>query len=513
MSRKSKNIYLVGIGMVGLGICMRLLGFVKQMVVAYYFGATEKTDVYFVANNFVNSVSAIAISSFSVAFLGEYTNVRIKKGIQEGNKLYSAVMEIMFVISCALAVVICVLSPWLGKILAPAFSREQSGQLIRYLCILSGIFVINGLEMVWTGVLKSHENYYIVETKSFLWSLCTIAACIFFSDTYGVGSLAGAQYIACLAYILILCFYAKKHVRFQVVGSFHDKHVRKILSLVPALVIGNSIVETSYIIDRSVVTFLGEGAVSSLSYSQVLDMFVTSIVVSGICTIIFARMAKLSAEHKKKDAARLMKNSISIMVFLLVPVSVVMFCESVNITGLVYYRGDFSAEMVGLTAAALQGYTIRYPFVAVRDILVQGMYAQQDTKTPMANAAISTVINVIVSVAGVKYMGIIAISLGTTTAAVIGALLNIKAYKESTGFQFGFMKSICGKSVLAVIFCLAGLYIKDRYITVQVQIADMALSAVLVFGIYYMVLLLLREKELWYLLQSAVQKVRKGHAG
>ena len=128
---------------------------------------------------------------------------------------------------------------------------------------------------------------------------------------------------------------------------------------------------------------------------------------------MFSYFSTYNAENQTHEIESKLNNILVLLVILLIPISYITFVFSTELVKIVYYRGDFTLEAVQYTAAALKGYALAFPFVAIRDILTKSMYSFQDTARPMRNVTVSVLLGIAFSVILSRMFGIFGITLGT----------------------------------------------------------------------------------------------------
>ncbi len=508
----SKNIYITVVVMIVLELIVKCLGFIKQSFVAYYYGAGKEMDIYFIASDFINGFSNAIINSARIAVIGVYTSVRIKEGVSEGQKLISVILKTIVPVSLLVMLFFCLSSKQIGTVLAPAFSGTDILRLSKYLRILSGVILLSMVCMILESVLNSNEIYGISKLRSFIYSVSIILGCVLFSKNNGVIVLVICQFVTLIIYLFSQVICARKIYKFSWIKGIDEKskqNIKYILRMMLPVVVGNSVVQINYMVDNAVGSSLEEGSVSALAYGHVLDEFFVAVIITSVTSILFPHFTKLIAEGKNREVSTTLINSLEIMVLLLIPVSVFCFFSTNELVGLVFQRGSFDQSAANLTSIALQGYVIRYPFVAIRDIFVQGLYAQKDTKTPMINALLATLVNICISVGFARIFGIIAISIGTTISAIFGMILNFVAIRKVfRDIPYRTVFIIMLKSILFVGICVVMLIAKQEYLIVNSLILDLLLNFIIVCMVYYGGFILIQDKEVKRLLHQLMVVVK-----
>lgn len=427
---RDRGVFSAAVMTTAMVLAFKLLGFVKQMVIAYYFGATQSTDIYFVASEFVSGIAEAIVHAISFSTLSVYTAIRIREGREKSDELMSALFSILAPLSVIIVTLFQLFAPQLAVMLAPAYSPDQRLELVGFIRLMSFMFMFVAFELLCCAVLDSEKKFTIPRLKSLFLSAFVIVFCVFLSERLGIVSLAIGQYAANVVYLGFLLAGVRKYVKLRFANPHRCPHVKKILLMAVPLFIGNGIIQINQIVDKALATGLGSGITSALTYCHVLAQFVTSVMIVNIGNVLFAHFSNHVAMGEKDKIQRTLNSALAAMVYILVPISLVtIFCAD-EIVRIIYFRGDFSAEAVRLTALALVGYAISFAFVGVRDILTKSMYAYQDTRSPMINSSAGILLNIVTSVILSRYIGILGIALGTSISAAVSMLLNMRSFKK-----------------------------------------------------------------------------------
>lgn len=304
-----------------------------------------------------------------------------------------------------------------------------------------------------------------------------------------------AQYLTLILYLIIQLCGIRKKFNFQFIKIKSTYELKAIICMtIPALV-GNSMVQINYWIDNAIASSLPEGVVSALSYGHVLDDLFVGVFITTVASIILPHFSNLIANNDSEGIKNILDNGLNIMIIILIPISMITFICSTKMVEFSFLRGKFAQESVALTSLALKGYVLRYPFVAIRDISIQSLYAYKNSKVPMRNAIICTIINIIVSVICSRYWGIIAISFGTTISAVVGAILNAFSLKKIfIQFDFSNIFDVCKKSAVPVIVVGILFYLMEFDVNTGIKIVDIIIISIIVWSIYMGGLFICRQK-------------------
>ncbi len=135
MTKKTKSVLATTFIIAGMTLSFKLLGFVKQSVIAYYFGTTSETDAYNLAYTFVGTMTSALVRAISISMVSIYTHTLIQKGKEAASKLICACLEFMLPIAPFILLLVYILTPVIAKILGPAYTPSETELLKHYLDI------------------------------------------------------------------------------------------------------------------------------------------------------------------------------------------------------------------------------------------------------------------------------------------------------------------------------------------------------------------------------------------
>ena len=424
MAEKKQSIAKSAVLVTSMMLCFKLIAFVKQAVIAYYYGATVDTDAYFIAWGFITGVSEALIKALGISIVAVYTSYRINKGKEEASKLINALIELTFPCFIVLAGLIFATSPVIGKLLAPAYEGDALLKVVVFIKILAPVIIITGFEMIFSSMMDSYKSFFIPRLQSFIYSTLTILACIFLSGIIGVNALVASQYASSVVLIILLTASVMRFHKFFFVKIKEVPEVKRIFITAVPMIIGNSALQINAMVDKAITSGLGEGTTSALYYCHILYECVVNIMIANIGNVMFANFAELVAKDEKQKVKETLTVAINTLICLLLGVTIITIFFAKDIVSIVYFRGEFTYESVVLAASALIGYAIAFIAVAVRDLSVQSMFAFADTKHPMIANIISIAINIIFSIVLSRYIGILGVALATSVATIVGMILD-----------------------------------------------------------------------------------------
>lgn len=444
-------------------LLFKILGFIKQSVIAFIFGATGLTDVYFMSSEFVTGLSEAIVNAFGVPALSLYSQEK-RKGKENRENVTNGILEALLIFSTLIVALFIIFAKQISYLIAPGYDEVQKKELVLYIRLLAPLFYLCSMQTIYSAILDSEKEFTIPRLQSGINSIAIILCCVLLSIRLSTYSLVLGQYLSAILFLFLLCMNVHKYVGFRFVKLHGNKKIKKIFMLAVPLIIGNGVMQINQIVDKTICSNLGEGSVSAISYSHVLTQFVTSILIVNVGNIMYANFSDLVIEGKTDAINNYLSRTLDSLVIVLMPISIVAFTCSREIVEIVYLRGNFTITAVEQTSIALKGYSIAFVAQGIRDILRKSMYAYQDTKTPVINSSLSVIINVILSIILAQRLGILGIALGTSISAFVTMGMNIVAFKKKTKFRFYKLNHTLVKCVLPCICSIIAVFFL-KYLT------------------------------------------------
>ncbi|MBQ7148585.1 MAG: polysaccharide biosynthesis C-terminal domain-containing protein [Pseudobutyrivibrio sp.] len=507
MTKNSKSIVSTAMVLTVLTLCFKVLGFVKQMVVAYFFGTTQATDVYYMAFNFVGSLSSAFIRAITISLVSIYTHCLVQKGKDEASKLLSACLEILVPVVLVVLLFVYMFTPQIAHMLAPTYSASKSLLLQSYLRICYPFFMFAVVTLVWTSLMDANKDFVVSRTESFITSVVTITCCVLLYNVQAVTSLVIAQYVSYIIFGSLLLIRGRRYFNFTFV-SFRDvPEVRTILLTALPLFVGNSVSQINKIVDNALSSGLGDGNVSALSYAVTLEDFVTIILVNNVVDILYVNFSTYTAAGDYEKLTDTMRRAINIMICILLPITIVTCMCATNIVTIIFQRGNFDEASVAMTSAALIGYAVGFTSMGVRDIILRGLYSFKDTKGPMITGLFAVGFNIFFSIILSRFIGIMGISIASSISLTVNFLINSRMLKKHIpGYSLRGHIPVLLKQVPGTVYAICAVMVVQHFVGNHF-IAFVLAAAVALSG-YVIILLLMRIEEVDYMMNKVIEKIR-----
>ncbi len=263
--------------------------------------------------------------------------------------------------------------------------------------------------------------------------------------------------------------------------------------------------------DRTIASSVAVGGISALNYAGRLNLFIQGLFVSSIITVIYPMISAYAAKQDFKAIKKSLRDSINMIMLFVFPLMVGSMVFSTEIVSLLFGRGAFGLEAIQMTSTALFYYSLGMLAFGLREIVSRVFYAWQDTKTPMINAALGMVLNIILNIILSRYMGIGGLALATSISAIFTTILLFISLRNKIG-PFGMKQIII--SFIKILFASAfmGIFAKISFGYLHSMIgSNLALMmAIIVGGISYIgVIYFMKIEEVDIIKNIVKDKLRK----
>lgn len=278
------------------------------------------------------------------------------------------------------------------------------------------------------------------------------------------------------------------------------------------MVLGVSVDQINVLVDRTIASTLIVGGISALNYANRLNTFIQGIFVMSIATVMYPLISKMVTDKDIDGLKRTLSESIFGINILIVPITVGAVIFSSPLVSLIFGRGAFDEQANILTSSALLFYSIGMLGFGLREILSRVFYSMQDTKTPMINAAIGMIINILLNLILSRLLGIGGLALATSIAAIVTTFLLFMNLRKKIG-PFG-MKQI-SISFLKILFAssIMGLFAKLSFNYLTVSLSQ-NLSLLLAIGVgavsYFVTIYFLKIEDVDVIIGAIKKKLGRG---
>lgn len=449
----------------------RILGFVRDTLIARAFGASLMSDAFIVAFKIPNLLRRIsAEGAFSQAFVPILAEYKSQRTFDETKTLVNRVATWLALILIGVTLLGMLAAPVLVSVIAPGFtSQPDKMQLTVALLRITFpyIFFISLVSMAG-GVLNTYNRFGIPAFTPVWLNVAMISAVLFFADSFAepVKALAWGVFIGGCLQLLFQIPYLKE-IGLLPKLDFHwrDEGVWRILKLMGPAVLGVSVAQISLIINTIFASFLVTGSVSWLYYADRLMEFPTGVLGVALGTILLPSLSKAFSSKNEREYSELLDWGLRLTFLLAAPAAVALAVLAVPLTVTLFFYGKFTPTDVWMTQQALVAYSLGLLGLILVKILAPGFYSRQIIKTPVKIAVLTLVLTQVMNLIFVFGMQLnhaglaLAIGLGACVNAglLYSQLRKFNLYQPQPGWLLFLVKlSVALVVMAAVIFYVMG---------------------------------------------------------
>lgn len=431
-------------GLIGVAtMTSRVLGLVRDQVLAYLFGAGNAMDAFNVAFRIPNLVRDLfAEGAMSAAFVPTFTRRLTLRGKDDAWRLGSHVISALLVATGTLSVVGIIFAGRLTMLFASDYARvpgklELTTELTR---IMFPFLTLVAVAAAFMGMLNSLGRFFVPALSPAMFNVASIACAIalvpvmpFFGlepiVAIAVGAIVGGLGQIALQWPALRA----EGFRYRPILDTRDAGLREVLILMGPGTIGLAAVQINLLVSTVLATGQGTGAVSWLNYAFRVMYLPIGLFGVSIATAAMPAISRHAARAELGGMRQTLSSGLRMMLMLNMPATIGLIALATPIVALLFERGVFTASDTAATAAALMFYAPGLIGYSAVKIAAPAFYALRDSRTPVMVSVVSMILNVLINISLVRVIGYRGLALGTALAAVLNASVLLLLLRRRLG--------------------------------------------------------------------------------
>lgn len=409
-------------------LASRILGFFRESIMAGYFGKTSATDAYQTAFILPDLIYWLLVGGvLSSAFIPVFSEYIHKDNEEEGWRVVSSVVNIIFIGLGALVILALIFTPQFIQLQVPGFTAENKSltiHLTRIILIQPLLLALSGITM---GILNSYKIFWPSALGTVLYNACVILFGIILArpdnpqtiSGFAVGVVVGAL----MNFLVQIPALRRVGLRYYPVIDWHHPGVKRIAALAVPIILSYALNQIQVAVNSNLGSHLVAGSITSVWYSYRLFQLPVGIFALAIAVAIFPTLNEHATLKHWKDFVQTSSTAVRMVIFITLPISVGMIVLRFPLIQVLFQHGAFTAEDTVATAIPLLYFAVGISAQSVIQILPRMFYALQDTWTPVILGIISMVANVIFMFLLVKPLQAGGLAFATSLAAVVNMVL------------------------------------------------------------------------------------------
>ncbi len=398
----------------------RIAGLVRDIIAASYFGTTAAASAFTFAYQIPNLVAGLfAQAALSAAFVPVFTEL-----LQEGRKrdAFRLASSLFWIILIGLGGITALLIAFAGVIMplftGSSFSAADNALTAGLAQVLFPVVLLLGLTGLLVGILQAFEEFTMPAMAPVVWNVVIIVVLVVlrphFHSNLGIYAFAIAWLVAtAVQFALVAAAVRRIDFRLQFTIDWHDPRVRQVFALMLPVTIGLGIVNLDQLLNSAFGSLVSTQAPSAIDRAFRIYMLPQGMFSVAITTVLFPTLSRLAVRRDAMGMRRTVGNGMRQITLLLMPCTALLIVLATPITRLVYQRGTFTAHSTDLVSTALFWFAFSLPFAGINLLLSRCFFAVKKPWIPTRLAAVNMVVDVIVSIALYKPLGIAGLVIGT----------------------------------------------------------------------------------------------------
>lgn len=439
-----------------LTLLSRVLGFLRETVLAAVFGASYTTDAFLVASVLPVTLAVMVGGAVTTALIPVYT--QFTAGAHEANagRLAGSVMAWVVLGLGGLSLLVEFFAPFLVQGLAPGFPPDVFREAVRLTRLMLPALVLTGMAAVLTGLLQAHMRFVLPALVSATSNLVLILAIVLLGRTYGVAAAAYGTVLGALAQVLVQWPGLRGlGLRLRLTLNVTDPAVRRVGWLLLPILLGSAAHNVNLVVERMLASGLPEGSIAALNFANRLASLPGSLVVTPLTTVFFPALARLVGAGEMGRFRENLAEGARLLNFAVMPLAVGVMVLAEPLVRLLFERGAFDVHDTQMTAFALVFYGLGLVGVAQADLANRAFFARQDTRTPVRVAVLAVLLNVVLNLLLVGPMKHGGLALGTSVAMNFMALALYWSLRRQVGPLGGRALLVSGAKAVAAALVMA----------------------------------------------------------
>lgn len=491
----------------------KITGFIREMVLAYFYGASAMTDAYITATTVATILIGGITSATALAYIPRATEARVKN--QDVSYITSNLMTACGLLILIISVTAMFFSRELTWLFAMGFDEQTLTLAAGMTFLILPFCFIYAMNNIAAGYLQSINSFWFLGASAILANIVIITAISISNNNPHMLALGFAcSWVVPAVWAFFLT--RKKGLRYSFVLNLKDDILQAIaISSIP-IFLGQLVIQFNTLVDRNFASILGEGIISAMQYANKLNILFITLFVVSIATTLFPRFSEQVASGNIDELKKTASKSINIVLLLVMPVVTGVIILAQPLVELVFMRGQFDQTAAVITANVLALYALGMPGLSFAEILNREFYALKDTRTPVICSVVSISTNIILNFILVKRFGYMGLAAATSVAATVLAVLLFILLRRKIGaigmghLVINLVKVLVAVLIMAlVVFNINNWLVSVLGIDTMDRILTLIVNALVGAGIYFGLVYILRVtevREIWQMLKQRIIK-------
>ena len=418
----------------------RILGYIRDILIAFFLGTSLFADAFFVAFRLPNTFRRLfAEGTFNAAFIPSFAG-ELAKDKKAAENFAKNIFNLLIIILLLIVLVAEIFMPQLIYLIAPGFYKdpEKLKLAVNLSRITFPFLFFVSLASFFSAILNSYNKFAAAAAAPIILNIVLILS-LFLSQWLNISDVLTLSYAVSLAgflQLIVLFFFVRKN--FKPILSIKIKINNKVKiffkKLLPSI-FSSGVTQINILVGTIIASFQ-TGAVSYLYYAD--RVYQLNLAIAGIAvgTVMLPELSKYIKKNNYEQVTNLQNRALELSLFLSIPAAVALVLAANEIITSLFGYGSFNIESVNNTALALTFFGLGVPAFSVLKIFSNFFFARNDTKTPFYLSVASVALNIIISVSLFSKVGFVIIPIATSFSSWVNVVLYYYFIKKKDLYNF-----------------------------------------------------------------------------
>lgn len=414
-----------------LTLLSKVFGFVRDMVLAYYFGASTVSDVFMLSNTIPEFIFSFVIQAITVGYIPIFSDILLHKGKDEADLFTNKLLTCSYILCSFVVILVNIFPEIIINIFGTGFDPETTKLAVSFIRITIILMYFKLSISVYSAYAQANDEFLRPAMNGIIYDIVLILFIWISAIAHNNIILAvGLVFAGIMQVVLFLPFLRKKGFQNHFILNCYDENIKKVIKLFIPVSIGVGINQVNILVDRTLASTLVVGGITMLNYANKITFIMDNVISMSIVSVLYPSLSKF---YSLNDIDNFKKNLtyglVNIMIFI-IPFTFGNIIFSKEIVRVLFGHGAFDNKAVFLTSEVMQLYSLSMIAVSFRALLTRAYYSIHDVSTPVRNSCISLVINIILNIILSKFIGLKGLALATSISSIVCCLLLMFSLKR-----------------------------------------------------------------------------------
>ncbi|HZY95934.1 MAG TPA: murein biosynthesis integral membrane protein MurJ [Candidatus Cybelea sp.] len=442
----------------GATFASTLLGFMREVVNAKYYGTRWEMDTFLAAATIPTILFGVFNGALMSALVPTFSQYLAHRKEDEAWRLASTTLNILAIVLTSCALVGYFTAQWYVPLIARGFQGPQMEVAIRMTRWLMPSIVTVSLSGVLSAMLYAYHRFRSAAMVGVAVNVVTIACVVLLSHGVGIYALVLGTVLGLTAQMLVQLPSFLSIGKYRPIIDLHHPGLKKIWVMLGPIIVGSAAGQLALFFDRFFASTLAPGYIAGMNYATKLVNFPQQIFAAAIATVIFPLLAAQFARENRRGVARSVVTGLRIVNFITIPSACALIVLAHPMVQALFERGTFQASATDLTAALLPYAAVGLIALAANVVLTRCCFACHETLWPVTISVVTVLLNVLLSLVWLPTLGARGLLLANSTSQSVQAvLLLMLTARLVSGIDWGALLASTGKVVVSSVAMLAAL--------------------------------------------------------